>query len=45
MFADKPWLYFQNLFQEEKKLTEKKHYWKNCQVSENSKNDYKDYTK
>jgi hypothetical protein len=23
MFADKPWLYFQNLFQEEKKLPEK----------------------
>ena len=38
MFADKPWLYFQNLFQE-KKNTRKKHYWKNCQISENSKND------
>jgi methyl coenzyme M reductase beta subunit len=23
MLADKPWLYFQNLFQEEKKLPEK----------------------
>jgi hypothetical protein len=22
-----------------KKITRKKHYWKNCQVSENSKND------
>ena len=41
MLADKPWLYFQNLFQEEKKLPEKNITGKNCQVSENSKNDIK----
>jgi hypothetical protein len=38
MFADKPWLYFQNLFQEENKLSEKNITGK-TQVSENSKND------
>jgi hypothetical protein len=39
MFADKPWLYFQNLFQEENKLPEKNITRKTVKVSENSKND------